>query len=101
MVFIPLWNKSHINLNIYGILILLQQCVTIEIYFSCFKIWKESHCVIELHHKKLIFTMDDKSVKKLAYIAGYDGRTTEQEIKLMINEWIRAFEEACGEITEF
>jgi len=45
--------------------------------------------------------MDDKSVKKLAYIAGYDGRTTEQEIQLMINEWIRAFEEACGEIPEF
>ena len=46
-----------------------------------------------------IYPVEDRLFKKLMYIARHDGRTTEEEIELMINEWIRAFEDVCGKIT--
>lgn len=52
-----------------------------------------------IHLAEIISNNQDKLLQKLAYIAKYDGRTTEQEIELMVNEWIRAFEEVCGKIT--
>ena len=37
-------------------------------------------------------------LQKLDYIAKFDGRTRHEECELMIREWIRAFEDVCGEV---
>lgn len=50
------------------------------------------------HDINSILRIEDKLLQKITYIASYDGRTIEQEIDLMIKEWIRAFEDFYGEI---
>ena len=42
--------------------------------------------------------VDKRLLEKIEYIAEYDGRSTEKELEIMMVEWIRAFEEVCGEI---
>ena len=42
--------------------------------------------------------LDKVLLKKLEYIAAFDGRNTNEECELMIREWVRAFEEVDGEI---
>ena len=42
--------------------------------------------------------VDKVLLKKLDYIAAFDGRSRNEECELMICEWVRAFEDSDGEI---
>ena len=50
--------------------------------------------------KNVRFTvrLDEVLLRKLEYVAAFDGRTRNEECELMIREWVRAFEDVDGEI---
>ena len=52
-----------------------------------------------MQKQEVIHVMVEKSLlKKMEYIAEYDGRPPNKEIELMMEEWVRAFEDVYGEI---
>ena len=51
----------------------------------------QKHEVVDLLVKKSL-------LKKIEYIAEHDGRSPNKEVELMMEEWVRAFEDAYGEI---
>ena len=52
----------------------------------------------EKNKRWLLMRVDRILVEKMKYIAEYDGRSAKNELELMMKEWVRAFEEVCGEI---
>ena len=44
------------------------------------------------------FPVKKNLLTKIEYIAEYDGRSPNQEVELMMREWVRAFEDVYGEI---
>lgn len=50
--------------------------------------------------KNVRFTvrLDEVLLRKLEYVAAFDGRARNEECELMIREWVRAFEDVDGEI---
>ena len=48
--------------------------------------------------KSVSIRIEDEMLKKLGYVADYEGRSINSHILVLIRENIRAFEEAHGEI---
>ncbi|MBR4538069.1 MAG: Arc family DNA-binding protein [Clostridia bacterium] len=48
--------------------------------------------------KSVSIRIEDEMLKKLGYVADYEGRSVNSHILVLIRESIRAFEEAHGEI---
>ena len=49
---------------------------------------------------KVCFQVKKMLLDKIEYIAKYDGRSTNNELERMMEEWVQAFEEAYGEIAQ-
>ena len=49
-------------------------------------------------HVRFSFRVPRSLMVKLSYIAEFEGRSKHEEIERMLYEWVRAFEEAEGEI---
>ena len=47
---------------------------------------------------KVCFKVKRILLEKIEYIAEYDDRSRHRELELMMEEWIRAFEDVYGEI---
>ncbi len=48
--------------------------------------------------KSVSIRIEDEMLKKLGYVADYEGRSVNSHILVLIRESIRAFEETHGEI---
>ena len=48
--------------------------------------------------KSVSIRIEDEMLKKLGYVADYEGRSVNSHILVLVRENIRAFEEAHGEI---
>ena len=48
--------------------------------------------------KSVSIRIEDEMLKKLVYVADYEGRSVNSHILVLVRESIRAFEEAHGEI---
>ncbi len=48
--------------------------------------------------KSVSIRIEDDMLKKLAYVADYEGRSVNSHVLVLIRESIRAFEEEHGEI---
>lgn len=49
---------------------------------------------------KFTLRIDTNSLKKFRYIAGYNGRSANNELQIIINRHIRNFEERYGKIED-
>ena len=49
--------------------------------------------------KSVSIRIEEEMLKKIAYVADYEGRSVNSHILVLVRENIKAFEEANGEIT--